>query len=1029
MSFNRLNDLIGWLVFLIAAATYLLTMEETASFWDAGEFIAVSYKLEVPHPPGAPFFLLVGRMFSFLALGDTSQVAYWINSVSALSSAFTILFLFWTITLLARRFMPQPESTADYLAVLGSGAIGALAYAFSDSFWFSAVEAEVYGMSSFFTALVVWAMLKWERIEDESKANRFLIFITYMMGLSIGVHLLNLLTIPALALIYYYRRYDERTSRGTLIALGVGFAIIGVINFGIIPGLPSLAGSFEVFFVNAFGLPFGAGLLIFIGLFVGGLIYLLLYSLSPKSRLFGLLYLNADQKALLNLALLSLTFILIGYASYVLILIRSNANPPINENDPSDIISFVSYLKREQYGYRPLLYGPHFMADRPTSEQGAPKYRQNEKLGKYEIYDYKTEYNYTAADQILFPRVYSQQSNHPQLYRQKLGMSPNATPTMVDNIAFMISHQFGHMYWRYFMWNFAGRASDDKEADWLLPWEGNGELPELIERNKAHDNYFMLPFLLGVLGLIFHFRKDREGASFVLTLFLMLGAMIVLYINSPPVEPRERDYVYVGSFYAFAIWIGLGMLFLRDSFEKVAKGVPAAALALLITLSVPALMGSQNWDNHDRSGRFFSVDQARNTLASCAPNAILFTGGDNDTFPLWYVQEVEGFRTDVRVVVLSYFNTDWYISQMQRQVNESAPLPITFDYEQYREGFNDIAQYYPPEREGEDRVVDLQRYIKAVKEKNPQVVIPYQGDEVTIYPSKRMVLEVDSAQVAAIVPEDMRDRIEDMQIGINGNYILKGDIMLLDILANNNWERPIYFNTTSANTTSIALRDYLFQEGMAYRLLPVRSKSRTGMGGVNTDVMLENLKKFQYRGMQDPDAYYDVEFRRFGSNFRSIYWRLASSLLQEGRKQEAVEVLNEALRQIPDSSVPYSYYSPRYVDLYLMLEQDERALGMADTLARRSEEVLTYLSDNGYSNDFNYQEIESEALYTLNDLVMTFRRIDQLAESRLNVLNAQKEAGLADGDVEGEIQRLKERQQVFQEHFARYDSIWAKFSR
>ncbi len=1027
MSFRRLNDLVGWLVFAIAATTYLLTMEPTASFWDCGEFIAVSYKLEVPHPPGAPFFLLVGRMFSFLALGDTQQVAFWITSISAFSSAFTILFLFWSITLLARRWMPEPETLADRVSILGAGAVGALAYTFSDSFWFSAVEAEVYGMSSFFTALVVWAMLKWERIEDERKAHRFLIFITYMMGLSIGVHLLNLLTIPALALIYYYRRYENRDLIGQLKAIALGFGVVGIINFGIIPGLPSLAGSFEIFFINNIGLPFGSGLLIFVGLFVGAIVYALLFSMNTNPKLFNLIRFNAEQKSLLNLSLLSLVFILIGYSSYLLIIIRSNNNPPINENDPSDIISFVSYLKREQYGYRPLGYGPHFMAERPSSKQGAPKYRRNDALGKYEIYDYKTEYEYTSADQILFPRVYSQQGNHPQLYREKLGMAPDEKPTMAHNIAFMLSHQFGHMYFRYFMWNFAGRASDNKEADWLLPWEGNGELPELIARDRAHDNFYLLPLILGILGILLHLRKDKEGFSFVLTLFLMLGAAIVLYINSPPMEPRERDYVYVGSFYAFAIWIGLGVLFLKELLEKVGGGLPAAALATLLSLAVPALMGTKSWDNHDRSGRYFSVDQARNTLASCAPNAILFTGGDNDTFPLWYVQEVEGFRTDVRVVVLSYFNTDWYVSQMQRKVNESDPLPITFTYEQYREGFNDIAQYYPPERGAEDRVVDLQRYIAAVQQNNPQVVIPYQGSNVTIYPSKKLELKVDSAQVAGIVPEAMRNRIENVQVTIEGNYILKGDLMILDILANNNWERPIYFNTTSANTTSINLRDYLFQEGMAFRLLPVRSQSRTGMGGVNVDVMLENLKGFQFRGMQDPDKFYDVEFRRFASNFRSIYWRLAAELMQQGRKEEAVQVLEEALAQLPDAGVPYSYYAPRYVDLFLMLEQDERGIGIADTLARRSGEVLDYLRQNGYENDFNYQEIQSEVTYILNDLLMTFRRLDQLADGRLQALEARQKAGLGSDAEAQEAEKLKARQIVFKERFASYDSLWQRF--
>ncbi len=546
LRYKNLNNLTGWLIFIVATTVYALTVEPTASFWDCGEFIAVSYKLEVPHPPGAPLFLLLGRMFSFLA-ADRETVAFWVNMVSVVSSGATIMFLYWSITLLGKKVLKVTrgqETLEQTIWLVGSGIIGAMAYTFSDSFWFSATEAEVYGLSSFFTAFVFWAILKWEHIDSPSGANRWLILIAYMMGLSIGVHLLNLVTIPALGLIYYFHKY-KTTTTGIIVTLVISLVLIGLIMVGVIPGLPSLAGSFEIFFVNSLGMPFGSGLIIFSILLLGGLLYGLYYSIR-------------NHKILLNTGLLALTFILIGYASYALVLIRSNYNPPIDENNPETIISFVSYLKREQYGSRPLLYGQYFTANLVDQEQGDPVYEKGK--DKYIISDYKLENTYDPKQSTIFPRAYSTQDNHAELYRRWMGLGPNENPGFGDNLSFFFRYQLGHMFMRYFMWNFVGRESDIKDAGWMMPWEGNSGVPELLANNKARNNYFMLPLILGLLGFFFQYRNDVKGFAVVAMLFLLTGIALVVYLNSPPVEPRERDYIYVGAFYAFAIWIGFGVM-------------------------------------------------------------------------------------------------------------------------------------------------------------------------------------------------------------------------------------------------------------------------------------------------------------------------------------------------------------------------------------------------------------------------------------------------------------------------------------
>ena len=958
LTYNKINNVTGWAVFAIATVVYILTIEPTASFWDCGEFIAVSYKLEVPHPPGAPLFLLIGRMFSFLAGGDVEQVAFWINMVSAISSGFTILFLFWSITLLGKKVLKVPEgteTTAQTVLLMGAGLIGALAYTFSDSFWFSATEAEVYGLSSFFTAFVFWGILRWEHIVDSAAANRWLILLAYMMGLSIGVHLLNLVAIPALGLIYYFHKYTKVTARGILVTMLISGAIILLIMVGIIPGLPSLAGSFEVFFVNSIGLPFGSGFVVLVLMLLGGLGYGLWYSIQHK-------------RPILNTSLLALTFILIGYSSYSLVLIRSRYNPPIDENNPETIISFVSYLKREQYGSRPLSYGQYFTAELTAQEEGDPVYEKGEE--KYIVSDYKLENTYDPKKSTIFPRAYSNQGNHPQLYRQWMGLRPNEEPNFADNLYFFFRYQVGHMYMRYFMWNFAGRASDIKDAGWLRPWEGNAGLPDIIATNKARNQFYMLPLILGLVGLFFQYRRDVKGFSVVALLFLFTGIGLVVYLNSPPVEPRERDYIYAGSFYAFAIWIGFGVIALSQFIGQFIKDrVQAGAVATGACLIVPILMGVGGWDDHDRSNRYFSVDSAKNFLASCAPNAILFTGGDNDTFPLWYAQEVEGFRTDVRVIVLSYFNTDWYIEQMTRPAYESEPLPFTLTEEEYKQGGpNDYLPVVPnPNIKG---AINLDQYMKLVRDDSPALKIPNARANYNTVPAKTFFVNVNaydaqegtrvsgndtlgpvlSPRLREIIPDDMAELVTDrLYIDVKGQALEKKDLMILDLIAANNWERPIYFNNTSLLGINLDLRKNVVQEGNAYRLLPIVNSDPSGEL-TNTDLMYDNMmNQFFWRELDNPDVYYNEDYRNFALNHRSSFNSLASSLINEGKNDQAKEVLNKSLDLIPDASIPFDYVTAQTVQLLFEVGENERATEISQLLGQRSDEMLTYFKQENRS--------------------------------------------------------------------------------
>ncbi|MBC6368674.1 DUF2723 domain-containing protein [Algoriphagus sp. AK58] len=943
LNYKQINNLTGWIIFAVSTLVYILTVEQTASFWDPGEFIAVSYKLQVPHPPGAPFMLLVYRMFGFLAFGDPLQVAYWMNIGSALFSGFTILFLFWSITLFGKRIFSieeGEESKGQTIALMGAGLVGSLIYTFSDSFWFSAVEAEVYAMSSFFTAIVIWAFLKWDVIKDPQEENRWMVFIAYLVGLSIGVHLLNLVTLPALALIYYFKKYPNPNLKGAIYAMFLGGVALIIINNLIIPGLPSIAGSMEIFMVNSLGLPFGSGIVVFALIFIGALIYGFRYSIKK-------------QMVLLNTILLSLTFILIGYASYTLIIVRSNQDPIINENAPKDIISYVSYLKREQYGYRPLLHGQYFTAQLVDQEEGAPIYMKGKE--KYEIVDYELKNTYDPSKTTILPRIYSTQENHKRIYRSKLGLKEGQDPTFGDNIYFMLTHQLGHMYWRYFMWNFSGRESDFTDAPWMGITDAlSDKYPDYIKENKGHNNYFMLPLILGLIGIFFQAKKDPKYFYVNLMLFLMMGVVLVLYLNSPPVEPRERDYIYVGSFYAFAIWAGLGTLAIAHGIGKATKNLGTGGLiATLLTLPVAGLMASQNWDDHNRKGRYFSVDSARNFLASCAPNAILFTGGDNDTFPLWYVQEVEGFRTDVRVIVLSYFDTDWYVEQMTKQADQSDPLPFSLSKERYQKGTNDVL--YVMEREGLN-AISAKEYLKLINSGSDLLKMKTGGKSVVnMVPSRNLILEVDSSFINndEIVPPQFKDLfVPQMNLQVKGNYVTKGTLMLIDLIANNNWDRPIYFNNTSLSTISLNISEHVVMEGMTYRLLPIRKPDYVREELVNTDLAFKNyMENFAFRGMNDPNAYLDEEYRRFASNHRSSLNSIVMALLDEDKLDQAAQLLNYGLETIPHEAMPYDLSSGQSVPLFFEVGEDEKALDIIDKISKRSLDMIEFYTKENRSYD------------------------------------------------------------------------------
>ena len=1015
--YRLINNVLGWIVFAIASAVYLMTIEPTASFWDCGEFIASAYKLEVGHPPGAPFFMLTANLFTQLA-SDPSGVAKMVNCMSALFSGLTILFLFWTITHLARKVIVgggEAPSFGQTLTIMGSGLVGALAFTFSDTFWFSAVEGEVYAYSSLFTAVVFWLILKWEEVADQPHADRWIVLIAYLMGLSIGVHLLNLLCIPAMVLVYYYKKCANPTMKGTIAALLVSFVIIVLMMYGVVQGLVEVCGYFELFFVNVLGMPYNSGVLAYVLVVAGVLIWSIWETMRDEIHptrmkvafilsvvLIGVpfigsgyviailltaalaLYLFRSKSLnikMLNTVLVSLLVVVVGYSSYALTLIRATADTPMNQNAPSDIFTLRTYLAREQYGQKPLLYGQTYVSEVqreneggncvPVTKQGEPTWsrvikKDPKEKDRYYISRYNQEYQYVDELNMLFPRMYSSDPRHIEAYKEwaqvkgepvrynYCGETKTAMkPTFGENLRFFFSYQVNFMYWRYFMWNFSGRQNDIQgngevlNGNWItgIPFIDTvlvgpqDNMPDDIANNKGHNVYYMLPLLLGILGLLFQaYSGDKGIQSFWVTFFLffMTGLAIVLYLNQPPYQPRERDYAYAGSFYAFCIWIGFGVAALAKGLERFGKLNPviAGSVATLLCLFVPIQMAGQNWDDHDRSGRYVCRDFGANYLESCEPNSVLFTNGDNDTFPLWYAQEVEGIRTDVRVCNTSYLQTDWYIDQMKKQAYESAPLPITWTRDQYIQGTRDAAYIIPLTKDS----IDLDTALKFVRSDDPKFKkIPGISQELDYIPSDKLYYRVDSVAGAKALGGHTAGMVDKMMIDLTGkNALGKQELTILDMLQTNNFERPMYYAMTVNPDQFINLNGYFEQTGMAYGIVP----KHAGMQP-NTEKMFDNvMNKFKWGGVDKPGIYIDENTMRMCKSYRQfVFNKLAEALLKEGKNEKALQVLDKCMEVLPPENVPLDYTGLSTGECYYVLGQKEKA-----------EQIFTAIADNAMRN-------------------------------------------------------------------------------
>lgn len=1077
--YKLLNNVLGWIIFGIAAFTYCSTIEPTTSFWDCGEYISCAYKLEVGHPPGAPTFLIIGRFFTLFA-SDPSQVAMMINLMSGLASAFTILFMFWTLTLLGRKLVKAIDRNAtdevsegNMWAIFAAAIIGSLAYTFSDSFWFSAVEGEVYAMSSFFTALVFWAILKWDA-DDSAKSDKWIVFIAYMMGLSIGVHLLNLLAIPAIVMIVYFKKY-EPTRRGLIYAGLAALGLLGIVQNGIIPGIVNAAANYELFFVNTLGLPPNGGTIVYVLLLVGMIVTGLMYTSRGGEAyykrflyvggaffafaLFGalaygkvlmtlitvigagyMIYKLKHNRAVLNTIILSFTVLLIGYSSFMILVIRSQANTPMDENNPENAISLLSYLNREQYGDWPIAYGPYYNAPLSAedhADDGNPVYALNEATGEYEIIDHRkqSEYKFASEMSTVFPRMWEMnQRSHVQPYEEWGNVAKNHTkvklmnpqtgqmenfkrPTMYANLTYFFRYQMSHMYWRYFKWNFVGRQNDIQGHGNIT--DGNfqsgigaiddidmSKAPKRLRENAASNKFYYLPLLLGLFGMFFHFYRDWKNALVVMLMFLFTGIAIVIYLNQYPLQPRERDYAYTGSFYAYALWIGIGAFgvihFLRQAMGRRNPNQPEqggaaafipAGIGLAVCAIVPYLMASQGWDDHNRSERYTARDFAGNYLATCAKEAVLFTNGDNDTFPLWYEQEVEGYRTDVRVLNLSLLNTDWYIDQAARAAYDSPRVPFSLPRTKYRSGSCDQV-FFDREKMATAPEMSARALMDMIIKNDPRAVQVRRGeddngepynDTVYVLPTNKVFIPVDKALVKAngTVPAGTPDSLiaDTLRWTINKSYLLKADLMILDLLATFDWKRPVYFAVTAGGDSYLNLDDWFNLEGLAYRLVPMRANKRglfNEMIGCNTDIMYNNvMKNFRWGGLDQPNAkiYMDENNLRFTTNQRLQMMALAKLFNDEGKSEKAIEVLDRMMTVMPSNLVPLEPAMVYAVENYYKAGATEKANKLSHELFAVCEEELRFFNsvvgkskDRGsYEGDIGRLSSALEMLYNFTD--------------------------------------------------------------
>ncbi|MDR2980313.1 MAG: DUF2723 domain-containing protein [Bacteroidales bacterium] len=1018
--FKLTNNIIGWVIGIFASAVYIMTAEPTASWWDCGEYIATTYKMLVGHPPGAPTFQIIGHFFSLFAGGDVTKVAFTINVMSAICSGLTIMFLFWTMTLLGKKLVAKMGGMTPgrQVALFGSALVGALTYTFTDTFWFSAVEGEVYAMSSFFTALVFWCILKWDEEYDNRlpgvNPHRWIILIAYLIGLSIGVHLLNLLTLPAIVLVVYFKlsknasymgvvlslafisailaiffpvgymfaiwvfittpllflcykkgTLHSKAEWGVLISLGLSFVLLGLILYGIIPGIVNLAGKFEIFFVNKLHLPFNTGTIIYFGLIFGLITY-------------GLYWGYKYQRRTLNAGILSFLFLLIGYSTFMTLVIRSNANPTIDENNPEDAVSLLAYLNREQYGSNPLFHGHSYNSRAVNLEDGTPVYVRDDASKRYVISDHRkrTNYTYHRDDVMLFPRMWSSEkaeeyknwlrnqydpnsSKGKEVYRT---IEKDKTPTHEMNVKFLHSYQFNYMYFRYFMWNFSGRQNDMQgrgdmhNGNWVtgIPFIDNlfvgkqTDLPASMQR-EGHNTYFLFPLLLGIIGIFFYSRKDGVNSFIVLLLFLMTGLAIAFYLNMYPFQPRERDYAFAASFYAFSIWIGFGVFGIYSLFEKIKNKnvqVGAAALATVLCIGlVPCILAKENWDDHDRSNNYTTLAIAKNYLDSCEPNAILFTLGDNDTFPLWYAQEVEGYRTDVRVCNLSLLSAAWYVDQMRRKAYDSDPLPISMTWDQYKDGTRDIVVTRGPNNEFID-LGDFMDYIKSPVFDNTRYIVldgSQNGNGKSLPSSFSLPVDKEKVLANGTVKPGMDSLIVDKlrwNVNYKRNTFYRSYIIMMDILVNNNWERPIYYATTTGPEAYLGLEEYFQLEGLAYRLVPIKSTKPANYeyGRIESDILYDRLINtfndhsrfdrvnnpnapaheaypYLWGGFNDSRIHHNEDDVRLIRMIRRTHTRLADKLLSEEQVAKAEEVLDHSFKVITDDIFPYK---PTYDFMYAL---------------------------------------------------------------------------------------------------------------
>ncbi len=950
MTFKRLNNIIGWLLGIVATVVYMLTMEPTASWWDCGEYISTSYKLQVGHPPGAPLFQMIGRFFTLFAFGDTTKVAMMINAMSAICSGLTITFLFWSITLIARKiWMRDGEASTwpEKMGVLAAGFIGALAYTFTESFWFSAVEGEVYAMSSLMSALTFWAIMKWDATDDNTYSYRWIMLISYLIGLSIGVHLLNLLCIPAIVYVVYFKKFKKTNVKGFLITGIVSVVLLAFVYLFLIPKIVSLAGKTELFFVNTLHAPFHVGTIFYFAIIIGIIVFAIIYSTRHK-------------KVILNTIALSLMFLLIGYSSFFMITIRANTNTPINENEPSDALSLLAYLNREQYGSNPLMYGQYYnspFANGNEWKDGSPIYVKDKAKGRYVMTDerLKSIPEYPKEMKTFFPRMFSSQARHVSMYesyrknsngditgtsirvRNSNGQFETVSkPTFGQNLKFFFGYQVNWMYWRYFMWNFVGRQNDIESngelesGNWIsgINFIDSARLGDQRGKPACLDNpgetkFYFLPLILGLIGVIWSLKRSPKYSWVIFLLFFMTGLAIVIDLNQTPYQPRERDYSYAVSFYAFAMWIGLGVMALIDMVNSLTKRksvISVVAIALICTLLVPCVMASQGWEEHNRSGKTSARDWARNYLAQLPPNSVIVTRGDNDTFPLWYIQEVEGFRTDVRVVNYMLASGYWYIHQMGRKVYDSERLPLTLSHDQYNNGVNEhFVVMDDPSLNGQR--IELKTLINYMAN-NPKAMHKMNDNsELLFMPSTKVKITVDkeAAIRSGFVPESMKDKIVDVvEWDISEGYHYKNDLMLLDFMASNNWERPIYFTSFSDISRTLSIDRYMHMEGLAYRFIPVPTEDYyKNVGGVYREGSYDLLvNKATWGNLNNPNVVVDRESVRNSDFAKQSYVRLAQSLINHHEFDSAVVVLDKYLEFFPKEKFPYDIRMYSFPEMY-----------------------------------------------------------------------------------------------------------------